>query len=360
MRMKSVLSGVSIPALLLATFISSPVLADTSDLVAMARGGKGGNGGGTSTPPPVINTPTYYGWMHSEVPLAWNFDSGASDYTGPYLGDGATMTFVDDFSSGNTFSGNLGDGTYSLRHGEWTSREGAMIAPSAAIAMHDFTSGTTVDLASNRFNILNLSYGYIDAANQSNYVLDPQESSIVGYARTGAAFISKSAGNDGGYAVGEVVNTLVVGRGPLRTQSTQDYLALGLINAASDTRFSGIFVGALDGNSSTNGDGSINKVSIASYSTQAGTNPLVYENYLMVGVDTSLNGGLAGTSFAAPIVSGYAAILANKFGSGATPSVIQNRLLTTAREDTIANYSVVVHGQGEASILRAVSPENVW
>jgi subtilisin family serine protease len=68
--------------------------------------------------------------------------------------------------------------------------------------------------------------------------------------------------------------------------------------------------------------------------------------------------GLAGTSFAAPIVSGYAAIIGSKFRT-ATPTQITNQLLTTARQDTIANYNAAMHGRGEASLARALSPVTI-
>jgi subtilisin family serine protease len=77
----------------------------------------------------------------------------------------------------------------------------------------------------------------------------------------------------------------------------------------------------------------------------------------MVGVRTDVM-GLAGTSFAAPIVSGYASVLGSKF-TRATPTQITNQLLNTARSDTIFNYSAAEHGRGEASIARALAPASI-
>jgi subtilisin family serine protease len=76
-----------------------------------------------------------------------------------------------------------------------------------------------------------------------------------------------------------------------------------------------------------------------------------------VGVDESKM-KMEGTSFAAPIVAGYAAVLGSKFTS-ATPDQIVDQLLSTARRDTISNYSVSVHGQGEASLYRALAPSSL-
>ncbi|MCU0927590.1 MAG: hypothetical protein MUF44_16895, partial [Hydrogenophaga sp.] len=59
--------------------------------------------------------------------------------------------------------------------------------------------------------------------------------------------------------------------------------------------------------------------------------------------------------FAAPVVSGYAAILGSKFKT-ATPVAITNQLLNTARRDTVKGYNAAVHGRGEASLTRALAP----
>ena len=63
-----------------------------------------------------------------------------------------------------------------------------------------------------------------------------------------------------------------------------------------------------------------------------------------------------GTSFAAPIIAGYAAVLSSKF-TDASPVDVAQQLLITAREDSFgAGYDVSIHGQGEADIMRAVAP----
>jgi len=125
-----------------------------------------------------------------------------------------------------------------------------------------------------------------------------------------------------------------------------DYLNRALVGAQS-----AIFVGALNRNGS---NALLSQASLASYSNFAGSEKAVQNNFLVVGVDSSQT-RVQGTSFAAPIVSGYAAILGSKF-TQATPTQIANQLLTTARTDTIANYNAAVHGRGEASLSRALSP----
>jgi subtilisin family serine protease len=89
----------------------------------------------------------------------------------------------------------------------------------------------------------------------------------------------------------------------------------------------------------------------------AGNDLAVQKQFLSVGVEGSKT-GLYGTSFAAPIISGYGAILASKFTSS-SPTQIANQLLNTARQDTVANYSAAVYGRGEASIARALAPVSI-
>jgi subtilisin family serine protease len=294
--------------------LSFGTAAPESSLIATARS--------TTSVPPTQN------WMQSDVGGAW-----AAGYTGK----GTSITVVDDFSSASRFSGNFGLGRQTQRHGEWTFQEAHMIAPSATMAKQDFNSGKSVKLAKKRLNILNLSYGmYGRAGYSANQIRwSAQETSLINYARNGQAVIAKAAGNDG-VAVDHATRA-----------GTQDYLDLALVGAQS-----AIFVGALTTNGSTAAP-----ASLASYSNFAGTNTTVQSQFLVVGVEANET-GLSGTSFAAPIVSGYAAILGSKF-TAATPTQITNRLLETARQDTLRNYDPSVYGQGEASLSRALAPISI-
>lgn len=274
---------------------------------------------------PTAKTPQYQSWMSSEIAGAWS--SG-------FKGQGATITVVDDFSSSRFYSGNLGTGTQSLRHGEWTRLEASMIAPSAAMASHDFNSGRAVALARTGLNVANLSYGMFAKSGYSVSQIgwSAQETSLINYATNGSAVISKAAGND------------AVAVGASNKAGNTDYLNLALVGTQS-----AIFVGALDRNGTTT-----QKANLASYSNFAGAGETVQRQFLTVGVRGDLT-NLYGTSFAAPIVSGYAAVLGSKFTT-ATPTQITSRLLDTARTDTINDYSANIHGRGEASIARALAP----
>lgn len=263
-------------------------------------------------------------WMSPEVGAAWSAG---------YKGQGTTITVIDDFRSASRFSGNLGAGVRTQRHGEWTLKEAAMLAPLAAVRGQDFTRGTSVPLAGG-FNVLNLSYGMyaLSGYTASQIGWSAQERSIIAYASKGLAVVSKAAGND------------AVPVGGVNASGNVDYLNLALQGTAS-----AVYVGALNSNGST-----AQRASLASYSNTAGSDAAVQSHFLVVGVEGSKT-GLYGTSFAAPVITGYAAILGSKF-KGATPTQVANQLLATARTDTLVDYSVSKYGRGEASLSRALAP----
>ena len=272
--------------------------------------------------------PVYRRWMSPEIRDAWNAG---------FRGQGTRIVFVDDFLYGSSSWGNLNGTATRRRHGGLVRQQASMIAPSAEIRSVDFNTNERVVARSTGLTVVNLSYGIMGAPGYPiiESELAPQERSLLVHARRGTAVLVKAAGNDA-VAVG--------GRGP---SGNVDYLALGLIGKPST-----IFVGALDRNGTRE-----NKSRLASYSNRAGANRAVQDRFLSVGVREDLT-GLAGTSFAAPIVSGYAAILGSKFKS-ASPTQISKQLLNTARTDTIHNYRRSVHGRGEASISRAIAPARI-
>lgn len=264
-------------------------------------------------------------WMHSEIGDAWSLG---------YKGQGTSITVIDDFRSNSGYYGDLQGFTELRRHGEWTALETSMIAPSARLYAHDFENARAVKLQRG-LNTLNLSYGMMAPDGYTSIRWSQRESSIIAFARDGKAVIVKAAGND------------AVAVGSVNSSGQVDYLNRDLIG-----RQSAIFVGALSAHGTVD-----NPASLAWYSNTAGSNLAVQKQFLVVGVAGDQT-GLYGTSFAAPIVSGYAAVLGSKF-TKATPTQITNRLLGTARQDTIAGYSADVHGRGEASIGRALAPSAI-
>jgi subtilisin family serine protease len=300
---------------------------DSPDALSALCIGEGDTSKCVSAALPVSRMQALQSWMSSDVGAAW---------AAGYKGKGTTITIVDDFKSSSRFYGNLGTGVLLQRHGEWTRLEASMIAPQATIKSQDFTAGTTVKLNTG-LNVLNLSYGMFATAGYGVNQLQwsKQESSIISYAGSGKAVISKAAGND------------AVAVNGVTSDGYQDYLNLALIGKQA-----AIFVGALDSNGTVS-----NKAELASYSNFAGDNLAVQSRFLTVGVEGDET-GLHGTSFAAPIISGYAGILGSKFKK-ATSTQISNQLLNTARTDTVLNYDPSIYGKGEASLSRALAPLSI-
>jgi len=266
-------------------------------------------------------------WMHSDVADAW---------ARGYRGQGSVVTIVDEHESGSKIFANLGIGAKSLRHGEWTKMQIGMIAPSALMAEQDFTETQTVRLYSRYLNVLNLSYGFVGPAGYPAHLIPwlDREASIIDYATNGTAVIIKAAGNDS------------VAVSTANAAGRFDYLNQALVGTQA------VFVGALSSHGSPDA-----LASLAGYSNFAGSNAAIQNRYLTVGVLDD-NTGLAGTSFAAPIVSGYAAIIGTKF-RGAAPNDVADQLLNTARTDTILGYTPSLHGRGEASLSRALAPATI-
>ena len=271
-----------------------------------------------------VSAQTLYAWMNPEVGSAWSQG---------YRGQGVTVTVVDDFSSSKSFSGRLTNTVQLQRHGQWTSQETSLIAPRATIRQQDWTNTQAVKFVPG-LNVANLSYGIygLKGYSASQIAWSQREQSLISAAKSGTGIVVKAAGND------------AVSVGSATSAGQVDYL-----NSALRGGQSAIYVGALNTTGTT-----LRPATIATYSNTAGTDTTVQRQFLVVGVNTGAT-GLAGTSFAAPIVTGYAAILGSKF-TRATATQITNQLLNTARKDTVANYNVAVHGRGEASIARALAP----
>jgi subtilisin family serine protease len=264
-------------------------------------------------------------WMSTDVSAAW---------ARGYKGQGVSISVVDDFIN-DPFTGNLTGRTERKTHGRWTTQQASLIAPRATMYRRSyFDEFSDLPLRSG-LDVINLSYGITSTPGSGGIDYEALEDSIINYAQTSQAVVVKAAGNES------------VRIGGVDEYGEIDYLNVDLIGAES-----AIFVGALTRNGKKS-----SKARLASYSNFAGSNTTVQRQFLVVGVDESRM-KMAGTSFGAPIVSGYAAILGSKFKS-ATPDQIVDQLLSTARKDTISNYRVSVHGQGEASLSRALAPSRL-
>lgn len=272
-------------------------------------------------------TPVLRNWMSPDVKVAWQAG---------YKGQRTTVTVIDDYSSSYRFFGIL-DGTKRWqRHGDWTKLEIGLVAPSATMRTVDFYSTKALTLSTSGLNVLNLSYGIYAHAGYSVSQLgfSNLEKSIVA-AGQGKAVVAKAAGND------------AVAVGGITSDGYQDYLNIALEGGSSV-----IYVGALDHNGTVS-----SPTSLAYYSNYAGSDTAIQSHFITVGVEGDKT-GLYGTSFAAPVIAGYASILGSKFKS-ATATQITNQLLSTARTDTIDHYSADSYGVGEASLSRALAPTSI-
>lgn len=336
-------------------------------------GGGGGDGGGAGNTDPVVLT-----WAHSDVGVA---------HTAGLTGSGSRITVIDDFKSPVMLYGIYGAlqddgqiGTVSLRlHGEWTSLISSLIAPDAETRNIDWGSRKGPNWSNNTFDVVNLSYGLITSVeNQALYNnwnnLGQPHKAVLDGVNNDAVLAVQAAGNDWGAAVGDAVEGDV-------DVFSQQFIRLikGDVGSGDGTNYVVpiIFAGALQSNPDNfDGEGvPIATASLASYSTIAGSDVDIQNHYLVVGVeaggtssDEFANYGtdcgtvdgtcLYGTSFAAPIITGYAAIVGDKFNNPA-PSLVAEQLLSTARRDTITGYDPELHGLGEASLANALAPNSL-
>lgn len=315
-------------------------------------------------------TPTYYDWMHSDVGLAFD----PNELGGAITGVGSHLAILDNFS-GTTYEGNLDGTIQSLTHGGWTALQSNLVAPGATLATIDQPSGRKdrSGLISDHYSadaalqVVNLSFGLFDpvgtVVNEDYSFGYSIWDSLVDEAwkLNGDAVLVKAAGNMSGGTVDE--GTMMFGF-PFSAPYV-DTLNISLIGAQN-----ALFVGALDGNGTV-----ANPASIASYSTISGDNDAVQSMFLVAGVEVGMT-GLAGTSFAAPIISGYAALIGDKYyetlDAVANPAeLVVDRLLETAHMDRIAVGNSceawdgancvlsTVYGVGEADLYRALAPNSI-
>ncbi len=278
----------------------------------------------TSTRP--LASPSYFPWMHPDVRRAWGEG---------YVGQGTHLVIVDDFlPTFGRFSGNL-DGTQrEASHGAWVRDMARMLAPEARVRRVDFIYDSRRVRLPGARSVINLSYATL-SPNPGERLSEARERSIVGHATLGRAVVVKAAGNFGHPILSPSPGGLY------------DILARDLAGARSV-----IFAGATEGHGTAR-----SPTRLTDYSSYPGDDLRLQRRFVTVGVRTDLT-ELAGTSFAAPQISGYAAIIWSKFADASARDVVQ-RILRTARRDVIVDYDPFYHGRGQASLGRALAPDRI-
>jgi subtilisin family serine protease len=287
---------------------------------------------------PTLNT------VHVDVKEAWKDG---------WTGKGVNILLIDAYNNTDYDSD-----IYEIYiHGITTMMITDLIAPGASKYALDFEdrdkeTGFPTDKVKNIFGeniisktsmkVVNLSFGGGQIDIDWKYVLNG--STLLKNLDVSDAVITKTAGNNA-------------------VSADNDCFTYSL---ATDTNISPrlLIVGA------TTSDGTpSNKTSLAYYSNTAGSDPIIADRFLVANGNTPYDTGdikvgghkiegSEGTSFAAPRVAGYVAILRHKFPN-LDASKSASNLLDTARYDTLDCYpscSPSIYGKGEASLSHALAP----
>ncbi len=281
-----------------------------------------------------------YLWQHSNVKPAWNQG---------FKGQGVKITVhdndIDPMKVGanltykNWWDPYLDTSRTNMTHAEAVRQVAQLTAPSAQVEKKPWDNGTIV-LDPTKFNVVNASYGWAGGTDAGSVAV-AKSYQLAQLAYNNQAVVVKAAGN---------------ANANLSDQGGGDGINISLKDANAV-----IFAGALSSHGtvvktlkSWGRTYQIGGAIRADYSNHPGSDPVYQSKYLMVGVNAR-DMTIAGTSFAAPQISAYAAIVSSKF-TAANPNQVVSQLLNTARTDTIRNYNREDHGRGEASLSRALSP----
>ena len=336
---------------------------NASNTLSSAPGYAGITVAGQTTTGPTLLQPS------ADVLAAWN--SG-------WTGKGINILLSDSYAnrSGCTsLNGNC--------HGVMTMMNANLSAPGATLFGLDYAfvtnfTGTAFDgngtnlTSSKSINVINMSWGFIYSANNWNCnngaCVAPTDivynNGITSTATTHVNLINVLNGVTSVTNLSNFSNTVVVksaGNDGLDTKYDLTVLAL---SGNSNVQSRLLIVGALDKNGTV-----ASTASKASYTNYAGTNTVISDRFVMangempwttgsVKINGSYFGVMQGTSFAAPLVAGYAAVLMSKFPNLNAINT-SNIILDTARTDTLSctpDCSSAIYGKGEASLSRALAP----
>jgi len=231
------------------------------------------------------------------------------------------------------------------------------------------SDGGNLGTATN-INVTNLSFTYNNSWNCNNGCgTAPNDvtytAGIASAAQFNSAWVNLLNGSYSLSNLSNLTNSVITkAAGNNALDSKYDTLTLALINNAS-TASRMLVVGALDKTGTTS-----SKATIATYSNYAGATTVISDRFVVANGNmpfstggVSINGSNItsaeqGTSFAAPVVAGYAAVVMQKFPN-LTAASTSNIILDTARTDTLSctpNCDPAIYGKGEASLSRALAP----
>ena len=341
-----------------------PTSAPAAPLGVMHLMGRSITSYASSTVGPTINTPS------ADVLAAWKAG---------WTGLGKNITLLDSYA--NIASCSDTAGTSNGCHGLHTMLIAGLIAPYANLTALDLNmnsvgkvGNTGSDLASPvNTNVINLSLGFTPCNNGCGGA--PTTADFATLTSTSSGWNSNVVAllntTSNGFNISNMLNSVVVkSAGNAYQDAKYDTTTAALVaNASIASRL--LVVGALDKNGTTSIPANIDTLigTTRYYSNYAGSNTAISDRFVFAyghdpydSLSVAFNGTGSpvgqGTSYAAPIVAGYATVVMQKFpnlDAVKTSSII----LDTARYDTLTCYprcDPAVWGRGEASLSRALAP----
>ncbi len=313
---------------------------------------------------PTINKPS------ADVLAAWNAG---------WTGLGKNITLLDSYA--NIASCSDTAGTSNECHGLHTMLIAGLIAPYANLTGLDMNlnsvgkAGSTGSALTSPVstNVINMSLGFTPCNNGCGGAPTTADfatltSTSSGWNNNVVALLNTTSN---GFNISNMLNSVVVkSAGNAYQDAKYDTTTAALVeNASIASRL--LVVGALDKNGSTSNKANIDKLIGSSqyYSNYAGSNTAISDRFVFAygrdpyaSLAVAFNGTGSpvgqGTSYAAPVVAAYAAVVMQKFpnlDAVKTSSII----LDTARYDTLTCYpncDPAIWGRGEASLSRALAP----